>query len=66
VLGTPAGTLPSTGAKPTTAAPLAPGTTPPAVSLSLKPAVPDGLGGVRRKDPAPKPVATPAAVPFKP
>jgi len=62
VLGTPAGTLPPPGAKPVTPVP---GTPPPAVSFSLKPAAPDALGGVRRKEPAPKPVATPAAVPAK-
>lgn len=62
VLGTSAATLPPVVAKPGVAAPATPGTTPPAVTFSLKPTAPDGLGGVRRKDPTPKPTATPAAV----
>ena len=66
VLGTPAGTLPPIGVKPGTTAVATPGTTPPAVSFSLKPAVPDGLGGVRRKDPASKPAATATPMSSKP
>ena len=58
VLGTPAGAPPAPGTKAPAAA-ATPGVTPPAVSFSLKPAAPEGLGGVRRKDPAPKPAATP-------
>jgi hypothetical protein len=58
VLGTPAANLPPPGAKPATTAATAVGATPPAVSFSLKPATPDGLGGVRRKEPIPKPAAT--------
>ena len=66
VLGTPAANLPAPSAKPVASTATASGTTPPAVSFSLKPATPDGLGGVRRKDPAPKPVATATPAPAKP
>ncbi len=61
VLGTLATNLQPVGAKSVVAAAV-PATTPPAASLPPKPAtVPDGLGGVRRKEPAPKPAATPMA-----
>jgi spore germination cell wall hydrolase CwlJ-like protein len=66
VLGTPAANLPPPGAKPATTAATATGATPPTVSFSLKPATPDGLGGVRRKELAPKPVATVTPTPTKP
>lgn len=61
VLGTPAADLSPAGAKPVAAAAV-PGTTPPAVSLSLKPTTPDGLSGVRRKESVPTPVVTPTPV----
>ncbi len=66
VLTTPAigvaGTATAAGAKAQGATPVTgkPGITPPPVSFTMKPATPDGLGGVRRKaDTTPKPVATP-------
>ncbi|MEO5938568.1 MAG: cell wall hydrolase [Sphingomonas sp.] len=65
VLGTPAGNLPPLSAKAATTTAATSGATPPAVSFSLKPAAPDGLGGVRRKDVAPKPVATATPPPTK-
>lgn len=66
VLGTTTAALPPASAKPLTTAQPAPGATPPAVTFSLKPATPDGLGGVRRKEAAPKPTATPTANTAKP
>jgi spore germination cell wall hydrolase CwlJ-like protein len=48
-----------------TAKPVTPGAPPPAVTFTLKPVTPDGLGGVRRKpgDAASKPAPTPAPRP---
>lgn len=66
VLGTPAANLPPPGTKPVVAAATTTGASPSPVSFTLKAAAPDGLGGVRRKEPAPKPVATPTPVPAKP
>lgn len=59
VLGTLAANLPPPGVKPATTTATTVGTPPPAVSFSLKPTAPDGLSGVRRKEPAPKPAGTP-------
>ena len=65
VLGTPLADAAPISTKPTTIV-AATGALLPAVAAPPKPAAPDGLGGVRRKEPTPKPVAMPTPVPAKP